>query len=380
MTRMARRIVVAALMTLVIGAFASPALGADNGGRSGSSAASRSWLGGRGHVFHHGRNGVGDVDVCAQHSNPRVARRDARARADLFGTRAQPDPAGATSHTTDATGAAELGNQGAYDPQYLQSAYNAPAYAGVGQTVAIVDAYDAPDVETDLAEYRAHFGLPACTTANGCFKKINQTGGTNYPAGNASWATEITLDVQMVSAICPNCHILLVEASTAQFANLTAAVNTAVARGADVVSNSYGGDEFASEIGYNASYDHSGVAVVASAGDTGDGVSYPASAPHVVAGGGTSLFQAGNDGTRDATETVWTGAGSGCSSYEAKPAWQTDAGCAARSVADVAAVADPSTGVWVYSSADGGWEVFGGTSVSAPIIGAFYALAGDAAS
>jgi hypothetical protein len=244
--------------------------------------------------------------------------------------------------------------------------------------VAIVGAFDAPNLESDLAHYRAYFGLPACTTANGCFRKVDQSGGTDYPVFNASWAAEATLDVQMVSAICPNCHILVVEATTAQFPNLGAAVNTAVALGADVVSNSYGADEFASEVGYVDEYDHPGVAIVASSGDTGYGVSFPAAAPSVVAVGGTSLVQTGNSGTRNATETAWSGAGSGCSEYEAKPAWQTDTGCAMRAVADVAAVADPSTGVWVYNGADGGWEVFGGTSVSAPIIGAFYALAGDA--
>ena len=274
-----------------------------------------------------------------------------------------------------------LGNQGVYDPAFLQSAYDAPsATNGDGQTVAVVDAYDAPNVAADLAVYRTRFGLAACTVASGCFRKVDQNGGTAYPVPNASWARETTLDVQMVSALCPRCDILLVEANSNSLSDLGTAVNRAVAMGADVVSNSYGASEFGSETFADHYFDHPGVAIVASSGDDGYGVSYPAASPHVVAVGGTSLHQATATGTRDATETVWSGAGSGCSAYEPKPAWQTDTGCAGRSVADVSAVADPSTGVWVYNSADGGWEVFGGTSVAAPVVGALYALAGNAPS
>jgi hypothetical protein len=377
MTRMARRIVVAVLMLVVIGALAAPAEAASRPETDGSASAHRAWLGDRGHRLHRGPDGAVNVDVCSQSVGPGVAQCYARARSDLFDHDVRPDPTGVTP--ADAAGThASIGNQGAYDPAYLQSAYNAPSHAGSGQIVATVVAYDARDLESDLAHYRAHFGLPPCTTANGCFRKVDQNAGTNYPPYNASWAAEATLDVQMVSAICPNCNILVVEAKTAQFTNLGVAVETAVALGADVVSNSYGAEEFASEIAYNDAYEHPGVAIVASSGDTGYGVSYPASVPDVVAVGGTSLVQTGNGGARNATETVWSDAGSGCSEYESKPVWQTDTSCARRSVADVAAVADPSTGVWVYNGADGGWEVFGGTSVSAPIIGAFYALAGDA--
>ena len=143
------------------------------------------------------------------------------------------------------------------------------------------------------------------------------------------------------------------------------------------MSNSYGAPEWSDETQLDPAYDHPGVAIVASAGDSGYGVSYPAASPGVIAVGGTNLVQTTNDGVRNATETVWPGTGSGCSAYEPKPAWQTDTGCPRRTVSDVSAVADPSTGVWVYDSADGGWEVFGGTSVAAPIIGAVYALAGN---
>jgi subtilase family serine protease len=267
-------------------------------------------------------------------------------------------------------------------PADLQSAYNLPsATAGSGQTVAIVDAYDDPTAEADLAVYRSQFGLPACTTANGCFKKVNQTGGTTYPRKNGGWAQEISLDVDMVSAICPNCHILLVEASSNSFANLGAAVNYAAAH-ANAVSNSYGGSDVAdSSAPY---YNHPGVAITASSGDAGYGVEFPASSHYVTAVGGTSLTRAGN--TRGWSETAWNGAGSGCSTENValSGAASFGTGCSGRAEADVSAVANPSTGVAVYDSTAyqglSGWLVFGGTSVSSPIIASVYALAGNEAS
>ncbi|MET8803100.1 S53 family peptidase [Streptomyces sp. NPDC004546] len=265
-----------------------------------------------------------------------------------------------------------------YGPASLQAAYNLPsASGGSGQTVAIVDAYDDPSAESDLAVYRSQYGLPACTTANGCFKKVDQNGGTKYPRGNSGWAEEISLDLDMVSAACPNCKILLVEASSATMTNLGTAVNTAVNLGAKFVSNSYGGSESSSDATYDSSYfNHPGVAITVSSGDNGYGVEYPAASKYVTAVGGTSLKTASN--SRGWTDTVWSGAGSGCSAYDAKPSWQKDSGCANRTVADVSAVADPNTGVAVYDSyAQGsGWMVFGGTSASAPLIAATYALAG----
>jgi subtilase family serine protease len=276
-----------------------------------------------------------------------------------------------------------VGNGGAYDPGFLQSAYNlagAASTAGHGQTVALVDAYDAPNAEADLNFYRSYFGLSACTTANGCFRKVNQIGAAGpYPTVNASWAQEVSLDLDMVSAICPNCNILLVEANSSSFADLGTAVNTAAALGATVISNSYGATEWNGEAGYWESfYNHPGIAVTASAGDAGYGVEFPAASGYTIAVGGTTLNQATNTGTRSATETVWSGSGSGCSAYLAKPTWQHDSSCSRRTVADVAAVADPSTGVWVYdttpSGGRSGWLVFGGTSVAAPIVGSVYAL------
>lgn len=279
-------------------------------------------------------------------------------------------------------GATRNATPSGYGPADLQSAYNlaaASASNGAGQTIAIVDAYNDPTAESDLGVYRSQYGLPPCTTANGCFKKVGQTGTTKLPSNNASWAQEISLDLDMASAICPNCHILLVEASTASFANLGTAVNTAASMGAQVISNSYGGSESGSS---NANYDHPGHIITASAGDSGTGPQQPASYSTVVAIGGTNLTRASN--ARGWTESAWSSSGSGCSAYVSKPSWQTDQGCTKRSEADVSAVADPNTGVAVYDSTPyqgaSGWLVFGGTSVSSPIIASVYALAGNASS
>ncbi|WP_256177013.1 putative Ig domain-containing protein [Kitasatospora aureofaciens] len=272
-----------------------------------------------------------------------------------------------------------------YGPSDLASAYNLPTSAGTGATVAIVDANDDPNAESDLAAYRSQYGLPACTTSNGCFKKVDQRGGTTYPTADSGWAGEISLDVDMVSAVCPNCHILLVEADSATMDNLGTAVNTAVSMGAKYVSNSYGGPEDATDTTSDSSYfNHPGVAITVSSGDSGYGAQYPAASQYVTAVGGTSLNRASN--ARGWSETVWgssaggNGAGSGCSAYDPKPSWQKDTGCANRTVADVSAVADPATGVAVYQTYGGsGWNVYGGTSASSPIIAAVYALAGTPA-
>jgi len=274
-----------------------------------------------------------------------------------------------------------------YGPSDLQSAYALPSDGGAGQTVAIVDAYDDPTAEADLAVYRQQYGLSACTTANGCFSKVDQRGGTQYPVANAQWDGEISLDIDMVSAIAPAAHILLVEADGTDSDSLGEAVDEAVALGAKFVSNSYGSDDYTSTPGsgedpsetttFDAYYNHPGVAVVASAGDSGYGVSYPASSQFVTSVGGTSLTR--DPGTaRGWSETAWANTGSGCSLYEPKPAFQHDTGCAMRSVADVSADADLATGVAVYE--DGvGWSLYGGTSVSSPIIAGVYADAGTPA-
>ncbi len=272
------------------------------------------------------------------------------------------------------------GGPSGYTPADLQSAYKLPSStAGGGQTVALVDSYDDPNAESDLGVYRAQFGLTACTTANGCFRKVDQSGGTTYPRGNRGWAQEISLDLDMVSAVCPNCHILLVEATTTSFSNLATAVDEAAKLGANEISNSYGGSEYSNEVSDQSHYKHPGIAITVSSGDSGYGVQFPAASQYVTAVGGTTLNKAST--SRDWSETVWSGAGSGCSAYITKPTWQTDNGCSRRTVADVAADADPNTGVSVYDTYhETGWLVFGGTSVASPIIASVYALAGNAGS
>jgi hypothetical protein len=267
-----------------------------------------------------------------------------------------------------------------YGPSDLQSAYRLPASAaGSGQAVAVVDAFDLPSAESDLAAYRSKFGLPACTSASGCFRKVNQRGGSSLPAANSSWGQEIDLDLDMVSAACPNCSILLVESDDDNNSNMGAAVATAAGLGVAAISNSYGGPETSDE-GTSDSryYNHPGIAVTASAGDSGYGVQYPASSPYVTAVGGTSLTE--DSTSRGFSETAWNGTGSGCSAYEPKPSWQHDGGCGNRTVADVSADSDPATGVAVYDSTpingQSGWLVFGGTSAAAPLVASAYVLAG----
>jgi Putative Ig domain len=262
-------------------------------------------------------------------------------------------------------------------PSNLQSAYKLSTAGGSGATVAIVDAYDDPKAESDLATYRSQFGLPACTTANGCFKKVNQNGATSpLPTADSGWAGEISLDVDMVSAVCPNCKILLIEANSANGNDLYAAVDRAVTMGAKYVSNSWGGSEYSGQTTDDAHFNHPGVAITVSSGDNGTGSEYPSSSRFVTSVGGTSLRTASN--SRGWSESAWSGAGSGCSAYDAKPSWQTvTTNCSRRAAADVSAVADPATGVAVYQTyGASGWSVYGGTSASAPIIASVYALAG----
>ncbi|MFY9718726.1 MAG: hypothetical protein WAK16_03695 [Candidatus Cybelea sp.] len=294
-------------------------------------------------------------DVCPDNGNPRMAYCESLIRTDV--------PSGSPS---------------GYGPSALQSAYNLPSSTdGSGQSVAIVDAFDDPNAEADLFTYRNKFGLPVCDTLNGCFTKVNQKGKKHsYPAPNSDWATEISLDLDMVSAICPNCKILLVEANTSSWRNLGKSVDEAVALGAGIISNSYGA------IGNRAKpsdYDHPGVMILASGGDNGYYGHHnqePADLPTVVAVGGTVLTP--SSGGRGWSETVWGGTGSGCSKLS-KPSWQTDSGCKYRTANDIAAVADPETGVAVYDSYEqSGWLVIGGTSVGSPLNASVFALAGNA--
>jgi subtilase family serine protease len=237
--------------------------------------------------------------------------------------------------------------------------------------------------------YRQMFGIPPCTTANKCFTKVDQKGGTNFPIPNIRGAGETSLDLDMVSAICQNCHIILVEANALTAADLGAAENEAVKLGADEVSNSFGGPESSSDAQFCSQFfDHPGVVITASSGDSGSpDVENPANCPNVVSVGGTTL-------KTDGTETAWNtsateGAGGGCSTVFAIPPWQAQAvkqgkvttNCAKRAGADVSAVADPATGVLVVDTFGHPFKSHfkvGGTSASAPIIAAVYALAGGA--
>jgi N-acetylneuraminic acid mutarotase len=267
-----------------------------------------------------------------------------------------------------------------YGPADLRAAYQLPT-ATTTATVAVVTAFDDPSAEADLGVYRQQFGLPACTTANGCFAKLDQRGGTTYPETNSYWAGQVAMDLDVVSAICPTCQLRLVEADDTLIEHVGAAVNTAVGAGASTVVLGGTSYEEPDETTLDESYfDHPGVAIVAPAGDfgysNGTGTPYPGVSPYVTSVGGTSLSRDPNT-ARGWTETAWAQSGSGCSAYEAKPAFQHDTGCAKTTAADVSADADPATGVAAYNSyQSGGWAVMGGTGGAAAIVGAVSALAG----
>lgn len=293
----------------------------------------------------------------------------------------------------DGISAQALTGPSGLSPVDLADAYGLPDPRGStwranGRKVIIIDAYDNPHAEFDLAVYRQTFGLPPCLTANGCFKKISQAEGTPLPPGNVAWGQEIDLDLQMASAICPRCKITLVAASSASLLDITQAVGRGHSRKTSSISNSYATDESAEALLFAGVYDDPGIAVTASSGDAGYAGAFPASSPHVVAVGATSLAR--DASPRGWSETAWSGSGSWCSSWFDPPAWQADlvlqdpsgTVCSRRTVADVAAVGDPSTGVAVYdtygSAGGNNWYEFGGTSVGAPIVAALFALANDA--
>ena len=323
-------------------------------------------------------------------------------------------------HPGARSGAASISSGGAsatvapptsgFYPADLQSAYglasaeSTAAATGPGAsapTIAVVDAYDDPNAAADLSTYRSSLsgvthsatGLtdgtipPLCssTVTTGCvtFSKVNQSGGTSYPRGDTGWAEEISLDLDMASAICPDCNIELVEATSNSFGNLQTAVAYAksLTPAPAAVTNSYGGGEFSSETSYNSTYSNgASTAITASTGDSGYGVEFPAAAPNVTAVGGTSLNYSGSGTGISWSQTVWSGAGAGCSAYESEQSWQQKkiqpSQCSNRTVGDIAAIADPNTGVAVYDTyQEPGWMVFGGTSASAQIIGAMYGLA-----
>lgn len=279
-----------------------------------------------------------------------------------------------------------------YSPCNIQSAYDltsVSASGGKGSVVAVVDAYDDPNAASDLATYRSNFGLPPCTTANKCFKKLNQTGQQkNYPAADAGWASEISLDLDMVSADCPNCKIRLIEANSNGFGDLFSAISEAVKLGARVVSDSWGGGESSAEVSEDQTLDAPGVAFTFSSGDGAyqAGVQYPSSSDYVTSVGGTELTP-DSAVKRGWDESTWVntstspptqGSGSGCSAYEGKPAWQTDAGCTMRTTADMSMVAANVLGYDSYQAS--GWYYEFGTSVSTPLVAGLYGLAHNASS
>jgi hypothetical protein len=326
-------------------------------------------------------NGTFSRPVCDWPASSNAARCTARVRTDDHGhplVGATPD------------GVGENGN--GYDPADLQSAYAIPTMGGDDVTVGIVDAFDDPNAEIDLGTYRSRFGLSPCTTANGCFRKVGESGTASLaPTDTTGWAVETALDIEMVSAACPNCTILLVEANTQNLSDLVTANRTAVNLGATYISNSWGIPELevlvpgqapscvATAAFDSTSFNVPGVTFFASSGDDGFGVLYPASSAFITAVGGTSLESAPGNPSRPFTETAWSDAGSGCSACIARPSWQTaNTGCSNRAVADVSAVADLGTGVAEYESFEiGGWLVQGGTSVASPLVAAIYATSGD---
>jgi hypothetical protein len=264
----------------------------------------------------------------------------------------------------------------------IESAYKLPVSRNPEQTIAVVDAYGAPGLAADLNVYRTEYKLGACTLASGCLRVVNQQGVSSPlpPSGVSNgWALETALDVSMVSAACPHCKILVVEADDDTFASLAAAENTAARLGAQVMSNSYGGPESGLAQSYAKAYHHRGHTIVVASGDGGFGpANFPANLQTVTAVGGTELTR--SDNPRGWSEQVWNaegGAGaSGCSAYVAKPPWQHDPHCAMRTVTDVSAVA---WDVAIYTKSYGGWLTIGGTSAAAPLIAGVYGLAGNAA-
>jgi subtilase family serine protease len=271
-------------------------------------------------------------------------------------------------------------------PAFLQQAYDLSYLsqtAGGSDTIAIVTAYDNPRAETDLATYRATYGLPTCTTANGCFRKLNQTGSaTSLPSGNLTWEGETSLDVDAVSALCPNCHIILIEANSNSTSNMDAGIATAQSLGANQISNSWL-ETSSTPTGVGS---FPGASVIAASGDAGypgaGSDNYPAAFPGVTAAGGTTLLPANaSSSLRGFNESAWSllygsGAASGCDLNEPKPPYQSDSGCSGRSYADVSADANPFTGLAVYDSGNGGWGTMGGTSLATPLIAAYEAVTG----
>jgi PKD repeat protein len=374
----------------------------------GLAAASTATAWGAGGALRYGRlDGVCPAATATRASCFAVVRVPvASTQAGSAGVQAYHVGAGAVSH----------GEAGGLTPADLETAYGVDSEGGTGQTVAIVDAYDDPNVAGDLASFDAHYGIHECAE---CFRKLNQQGnaGPLPSADRSGWSVEISLDVEAVRAICHGCHIVLLEASSASYENLATAVRSAASLGASEISNSYGGPEEGIELtGTASAYEHPGIVITAATGDDGwedwnlleEAPNAPATLPDVVAVGGTTL-DLQSDGSRE-SETVWNNypgvsgvkkpgyaTGGGCSALFTGKLWQrrapgfSAAGCGThRLAADVSADADPYTGLDVYDSYDycttvkceesffykGDWHTVGGTSLASPLIAGMYALAG----
>ncbi len=268
-------------------------------------------------------------------------------------------------------------------PSDLQDAYRIQQPHGAVPTIAIIDAYGYSALESDLAMYRSQYGLPPCTIANGCLRVVRDDGSTTLPPDPPTtddWTIETALDVDMASAACPTCKILVVQATSSLNQYLIPAQRTAVQLGATVISNSWGSGQ--PGVNYAATepyFDHPGVPTFVSSGDNGYdeggvGPHYPSTSAHVVAVGGTALRRDGS--ARGWSEVAWSMAGSSCSTSIAKPAYQAAVPCQFRAASDVSAVADPATGVAVYNARNGGWIEVGGTSAAAPLVATMVAAAG----
>ncbi len=271
-----------------------------------------------------------------------------------------------------------------YSPAQIRHAYGIDQLSnnGAGQTIAIVDAYNAPNIKSDVAAFNSQFGLPQFNTGGPTFTVVNQKGGASLPRTNAGWALEISLDVEWAHAIAPQANILLVEASSNSFSNLLTAVNYASSH-AHVVSMSWGGSEFSSETSYDSYFNKSGVTFTAASGDNGTGVIYPAASPYVLSVGGTTL-PLDAQGNLTGSETAWSGSGGGISANEKQPTYQANylISATGRGVPDVSYDADPNTGFAVYDttsySGHSGWFTVGGTSAGAPQWAGLVALANQA--
>lgn len=258
-----------------------------------------------------------------------------------------------------------------YVPTQIRHAYGIDQITGngTGQTIAIVDAYGSSSLQSDLNTFCSTLSLPKTTVS------------IYYPGGkprrnDSNWALETTLDVEWAHAIAPGAKIVVVIAKSAMLSDLLKAVDYAVSLGAQQVSMSWGGSEFANELGYDSHFKKAGVSFFASSGDSGAGVSWPAASPSVVAVGGTTL-SLDNFGTIT-SETGWSGSGGGVSAYIPAPAYQGQwQASAMRAVPDVSYAADPNTGFSVYISnfnGSSGWITVGGTSAGAPQWAALFAL------